>query len=136
MHYDNYRPEIAKLAKQADRLWFKSHPERRHRLRQVMPGEYPGAMKLVAVCQIFPGLRIRGPFTFAGSLPPGEAPEWVAKEVFETIARDPGGEKLGNVEAILAAIPGLKEELARAAEAKVADHSFPAHSQTDSAADA
>jgi hypothetical protein len=38
---DDYRPAAAELASEADKLWFKPHPSRRHRLRQALAGERP-----------------------------------------------------------------------------------------------
>jgi hypothetical protein len=136
MRDGDYRADIAELAKEADRLWFNAHPERRHRLRQALAGELPGvtADKLMVVRQCFRGLRLRWPFMYPGSLPPGEAPEWFAKKVFETIAHERGN--IGMFEAEISAIPGILETLASGADKKRADRSFPPDSETGVTADA
>ena len=88
----NYRPATAELASEADRLWFKAHPDRSHRLRPALVGECPGvtAEHLIVVCQVVPGLRFRRPLRCWTPLPPGEAPEWFARGIFERCARENG----------------------------------------------
>ena len=53
-----------------DRAWFKGRPDRAHRVRRMMPNEFPGTMPdgplawpvFVIVKQITPGARIRSAF--------------------------------------------------------------------------
>jgi hypothetical protein len=45
-----------------DRTWFAAHPERSHRLRAALPGEWPeGGWDLTVVRQLQPGERVRQP---------------------------------------------------------------------------
>src|SRR5262249_39206723 len=54
-----------KRASEGDRLWFKRHRNRAHRLRPAIAGELPGAtfppgpVRLAVVRQITPGTRLR-----------------------------------------------------------------------------
>jgi hypothetical protein len=53
-----------------DRAWFKRHPDRAHRVRRMMPNEFPGTVPdgplawpvFVIVKQITPGTRMRSAF--------------------------------------------------------------------------
>src|SRR4051794_27102288 len=114
---DDYRPAAAELASEADKLWFKPHPSRRPRLRQALAGERPGvtAEHWVVLRQSFRGLRLRWTFLSETPLPPGDAPEWMARGLFEAIARERGF--LTNVfEEVIGASPVVMESLRRAAD--------------------
>jgi len=65
------------FAKQVDRDWFRSHPQRSHSLRRAIPGEIPGgsAETWVVVRQLQPGSRKRCPFVALVAFPSDEAPE-------------------------------------------------------------
>jgi hypothetical protein len=73
------------LTSAADTRWFKAHPDRKYRIRQALAGELPGvtADHMVAVRQDFPGVRFRAAFRCSSPLPPGDAPEWYARQCWE-----------------------------------------------------
>ena len=80
------------FAKQVDRDWFRSHPQRSHRLRRAIPGEIPGgsAETWVVVRQLQPGVRKRCSFDAAVEFPSDEAPEHIAHAMYDLIAEAPG----------------------------------------------
>jgi hypothetical protein len=80
------------LAKQVDRDWFRSHPQRSHRLRRAIPGEIPGgsAETWVVVRQLQPGARRRCSFDATVEFPSDEAPEHIAHAMYDLIAEAPG----------------------------------------------
>ena len=80
------------FAKQVDRDWFRSHPQRSHRLRRAIPGEIPGgsAETWVVVRQLQPGVRKRCSFDAAVEFPSEEAPEHIAHAMYDLIAEAPG----------------------------------------------
>jgi len=120
---DDYRPAVAELASEADRLWFKAHPNRSHRLRQALVGEGPGvtAEHLVVVRQSFRGLRFRWPFRCRMPLPPGDAPESTARDFFEGLVRERDLNIRGFEQAI-GASPVVMEALRHAADDEDTDH--------------
>ncbi len=71
-------------ASEDDRMWFEMHPERSHRIRPYIPGEWP--MEVVptptqaAVRQIQPGVRARLPLLMEGQPGPGE---FAARRLFD-----------------------------------------------------
>ena len=81
------------FAKQVDRDWFRSHPQRSHRLRRAIPGEIPGgsAETWVVVRQLQPGSRKRRPFDALVAFPSDEAPEHIAHAMYDLIVEAPGG---------------------------------------------
>jgi hypothetical protein len=136
--YENgHRPAVAELASKADRLWFKAHPDRSHRLRQALAGERPGvtAEHLVVVRQSFRGLRLRWPFLYGMPLPPGDAPEWVARDFFERLVRERGLDVRGFEQAI-GASSVVMEALRRAADDRQEDDRLPYPCAERSSADA
>lgn len=126
MNEDHYSPETHELASKADRLWFKAHPERRHRLRQALAGELPGvtAERQVIVRQILPLLRVRCVLPQDVPLPVGDAPESVARALFERFDRN-SGLHLRGLEAMLRAHPVVQEQLARLSNDRDADYPLP-----------
>src|SRR6267154_3342372 len=80
------------FAKQVDRDWFRSHPQRSHRLRRAIPGEIPGgsAETWVVVRQLQPGVRKRCSFDAAVEFPSEEAPAHIAHAMYDLIAEAPG----------------------------------------------
>jgi hypothetical protein len=114
---DDYRPAVAELASEADRLWFRARPDRSHRLRQALVGENPGvtAEHLVVVRQSFRGLRFRWAFLCEKPLPPGDAPEWMARAFFERLVRE-RGLNVRDFERAIGASPVVMEALGRAAD--------------------
>lgn len=85
----NHNSAASQLASAADKLWFDSHPDRHHRLRQALADELPRVTSdhVVVIRQIVRGLRVRWPFKPWAPLPLGEAPEWMACELFEKFAK-------------------------------------------------
>jgi hypothetical protein len=134
---DDYLPSVAQLASEADRLWFSAHPDRSHRLRQALVGELPGITPKhrVVIRQVNRLLRLRWPLLYDEPLPMGDAPEWVARDMFERVA----GEQMVKVRAfeeLVNAQPAIKKELARFAEKWDADHPLLPHPDPDRPADA
>ena len=80
------------LAQQLDREWFRSHPGRSYRIRPTILGETAGAdgAKYVVVRQMSAGVRVRLGFDPLVPQPEGDAPEQVAREIFDTIAKTLG----------------------------------------------
>jgi hypothetical protein len=73
------------LAKNLDIDWFRSHPNRSHRIRPGISGESPGIPpeRYVVVRQVQPGVRLRQSFDVALPLPSEEAPEHIAHAIFD-----------------------------------------------------
>lgn len=89
----------AVLASDLDRRWFQANPDRNHRIRPVIVGETPDAHPgdYVVVHQVRPGRRIRWPFIPHKPPPPGEAPEHIAKAVFDDIVEARGRPERGSL---------------------------------------
>jgi len=50
------------FASEQDRLWFEKHPMARERIREAYPKEMGGAVAMVRVIRIGPGMRAREPY--------------------------------------------------------------------------
>jgi hypothetical protein len=59
-----------------DREWFARNPDRSHRLRASLPGEWPDGSTHTVVRQGAPGERVRLPITAAEPLPQDDAAAW------------------------------------------------------------
>lgn len=71
-----------------DRAWFAAHPDRSHRVREVIPGEFPmeapdGFVGHVVVRQMQPGFRQRLGFAWSQRL--DDPPEAWCHALFDTI---------------------------------------------------
>jgi len=80
------------LAKTVDRDWFRSHPQRSHKLRRAIPGEIPGgsAETWVVIRHLQPRVRKRCSFDALVAFPSDEAPEQIAHANCDLIAEAPG----------------------------------------------
>jgi hypothetical protein len=68
-----------------DREWFARNPDRAHRLRAALPGEWPGGESLTVIRQGKPGQRARLPITASAALPQDDAPEAAAWAIFDLV---------------------------------------------------
>jgi hypothetical protein len=81
-------------ATKMDKAWFKSHPNRSHRIRRAVAGEVPGTTateSYVAVRQVVPGFRYRRFFDTTVPLPEDEAPEHIAHAIYDLVDKHRGG---------------------------------------------
>jgi hypothetical protein len=68
-----------------DREWFARNPDRAHRLRTALPGEWPDGFTHTVVRQGEPGERARLPLTATEHLPEDDAPEAAAWAMFDLV---------------------------------------------------
>jgi hypothetical protein len=68
-----------------DRRWFGRNPNRSHRLRAALPGEWPDGSSHTIVRQGAPGQRVRLPITASEPLPADDAPEAAAWALFDLV---------------------------------------------------
>jgi hypothetical protein len=119
--YQELDREVLSAASESDRAWFEEHPQRSHRVRQALPGEWPHVMRLphdyrliTVVQQMRPGLRLRAAFGIHRELN-DDGSEQFAAALFALATE--GGEYGEGVSA-----DRLEQELHRQAEVSHAQH--------------